>query len=418
MSMDRRIERSPKKRWIAGLGAVAVAAALVALIAPQLTSGTAYTVDGRRVRIATVTEGNFEDYIPLRGAVEPLKTVYLDAIEGGRVERVLVEEGALVEVGDPLVELSNTQLQLDVIAREAEVSEQLNNLRNTQLAIEQNRLKLKSDLVEIDYQIVRLERLLARREAMAEKELISRDEIETVEDELTYWRNRREVTLESQDVDERLREAQIVQLESSIENLQANLSIARANLENLLVRAPRAGKLTSFDVDVGESKRRGERLGQIDDIDRFKAVGQVNEFYINRVRVGQQAAFTQNGRSFEMTVSKVYPEVSNGQFEIDLAFAEIQPETVRRGQTLQLRLELGDRSRALLLDNGPFLQDTGGVWVFALGEGGAVAHRTRVQLGRRNPQAIEVIEGLQAGDRVIVSEYSGFLEVDRLNIAD
>ena len=183
------------------------------------------------------------------------------------------------------------------------------------------------------------------------------------------------------------------------------------------MRAPRAGKLTAFDVDVGESLARGERIGQIDDVDRFKAVGQVNEFYVNRVRVGQQATFAQEGDTFAMTVSKVYPAVRNGQFEIDLAFAEKQPDRVRRGQTLQLRLELGDRTRALMLDNGPFFQDTGGAWVFAISEDGSFAYRRRVDLGRRNPAAIEVLSGLEAGERVVVSEYAGFADVDRLNIA-
>ncbi len=417
MGMDRKIEASPQRRWIKwGVAAVVLIGAAVLLL-PRLGSGTAYTVDGRRISIATVHSGVFEDYIPLRGAVEPLKTVFLDAIEGGRVERVLVEDGIIVEPGQPLLELSNTQLQLDVIAREAEVSEQLNNLRNTQLAIEQNRLSLKSDLVEIDYQVVRLQRLLERRSRMAEKELISRDELETAQDELDYWSKRREVTLESQQVDERLRKAQIQQLETSIEQLQRNLKIARGNLDNLLVKAPRAGKLTSFDVEIGESMGRGQRIGRIDDVNRFKASALVNEFYINRVQLGQQASVRIDNRDYVLEISKIYPDVQNGQFQVDLAFLDEQPGTIRRGQTLQMRLELGDQTRALLLDNGPFYQDTGGAWVFALNKDGTTALRTRVQLGRRNPRSIEVLEGLQSGDQVVVSEYSAFLDVDRLNIS-
>ena len=417
MGMDRKIEASPQRRWIKwGVAAVLVIGATVLLL-PRLGSGTAYTVDGRRISIATVHSGVFEDYIPLRGAVEPLKTVFLHAIEGGRVEQVLVEDGVIVEPGQPLLELSNTQLQLDVIAREAEVSEQLNNLRNTQLAIEQNRLSLKSELVEIDYQVVRLQRLLERRSRMAEKELISRDELETAQDELDYWSKRREVTLESQQVDERLRKAQIQQLETSIEQLQRNLKIARGNLDNLLVKAPRAGKLTSFDVEVGESMGRGQRIGRIDDVNRFKASALVNEFYINRVQLGQQASVKIDNRDYQLEISKIYPDVQNGQFQVDLAFLEQQPDTIRRGQTLQMRLELGDQTRALLLDNGPFYQDTGGAWVFALNKDGSTAFRTRVQLGRRNPRSIEVLEGLESGDQVVVSEYSAFLDVDRLNIS-
>ena len=237
-------------------------------------------------------------------AVEPERTVYLDAIEGGRVEDVLVEEGTMVEVGQALIELSNTQLQLDVIAREAEVSEQLNNLRNTQLAIEQNRLSLKSDLIEIDYQIQRLERLVKRYDELDGQQFISKNDYENSVDELNYWRSRRVVTGESQAQDEKIRVAQIEQLNESVGQLEKNLILARANLDNLLVRAPRAGRLTSMNAEIGESKGRGERLGQIDDVDRFKASALVNEFYLNRVLVGQAAQLTVDGRDYTLEVSK------------------------------------------------------------------------------------------------------------------
>jgi HlyD family secretion protein len=418
MGMDRKIESSSAGRWIQrGLIAV-VLIAVGSLAVSKLNSGTAYTVDGRRIRIATVRAGVFEDYIPLRASVEPLKSVYLDAIDGGRVETVFAEEGTIVEQGQPLVELSNTRLQLEVLGREAEVAEQLNNLRNTQLVIEENRLELKRDLVEIDYQIVRLERLIARQAKMAHENVISRNELETAQDELVYWKKRREVAAESQAVDLRLRAAQIEQLQASVDQLKKNLSVAHKTLEGLTVKAPRAGKLTSFDLEVGESKDRGERLGQIDDVDRFRAVAQVNEFYIGRVRLGQRATFKVGGDDYQAEISKIYPEVQSGKFEVNLTFGERQPASIRRGQTLQVRLELGDREPALLVDNGPFFQDTGGAWVFALTEDGESAYRARVKLGRRNPNAIEILEGLEAGDRVVVSEYSSFLKVDRLNIKD
>ena len=367
--------------------------------------------------MARVTSGVYEDYIPLRASVEPERTVYLDAIEGGRVESVVVEEGAFVEQGQPLVELSNTSLQLDVIAREAEVSEQLNNLRNTELAIEQNRLKLRSDLIEIDYQIVRLGRLVERFEELEGNQFISRNEYEDAVDELGYWRNRRVVTQESQAQDEKIRLAQMQQLQSSIEQLEKNLILARSNLESLLVRAPRSGQLTSLNEEIGESKARGERLGQIDDIDRFKATALVNEFYVNRVRVGQTAQLEVGGEDFELEVSKVYPEIQASQFEVDLRFLGEAPPDIRRGQTLQMRLVLGDTSEsATLLANGPFYNDTGGAWVFVLSPDGSIATRRDVQLGRRNPNNIEVIGGLEPGDEVIVSSYTNFITVERLFI--
>lgn len=414
--MDRKIEKRSRKPLYIGTAAVAVTAILLQFFLGDGPS-TSFTLDGQRIRTSTVATGVYEDYIPLRASVEPEKTVYLDAIEGGRVEAVLVEEGAYVEAGQPLIDLSNTSLQLDVIAREAEVSEQLNNLRNTQLAIEQNRLKLKGDLIEIDYQITRLSRLVKRYEELEGNQFISKNEYEDSRDELDYWKNRREVTRASQAQDEKIRIAQIEQLNGSIAQLEKNLVLARANLDNLLIRAPRDGQLTSMNAELGESKSRGERLGQIDDVDRFKATALVNEFYLNRVRLGQLALLDINGRQYQLEVSKIYPEVQASQFEIDLRFTDTAPADIRRGQTLQLRLVLGDTTeRATLLANGPFFNDTGGAWVFVLAPDGKIATRRQVQFGRRNPNTIEVESGLLPGDEVIISSYANFITVDQLFI--
>jgi len=414
--MDRRIETRSRKPALV-MAAIGVPVLLAAVLYAGFDSGTSFTLDGQRIRVSEVSTGPYEDFIPLRAAVEPERTVYLDAIEGGRVERILVEEGAFVEEGQPLIDLSNTSLQLDVIAREAEVSEQLNNLRNTQLAIEQNRLKLKGDLIEIDYQIVRLTRLVSRYEELQGNQFISENEYEDSRDELEYFKARREVTRESQAQDEKIRIAQIQQLEGSVAQLEKNLKLARGNLDNLLIRAPRAGQLTSMDAEIGESKSRGERLGQIDDVDRFKAVALVNEFYLNRVRIGQQALLEVNGRDFRLEVSKIYPEVQASQFEVDLRFLGEAPPDIRRGQTLQMRLVLGDSTeRALLLANGPFFNDTGGAWVFVVSPDGKSAVRREVQFGRRNPGSIEVLSGLLPGDEVIISSYANFIDIDRLFI--
>ena len=414
--MDRKIHRDTRKPRLLAAAAVAVIA-LLAWLWIGMDNSTSYTLDGQRIRIAKVSIGVYEDYIPLRATIEPERTVYLDAIEGGRVEQVLVEEGTIVEVGQPLVELSNTSLQLDVIAREAEVSEQLNNLRNTQLAIEQNKLKLKSDLIEIDYQIIRLTRLVNRYEELQGKQFLSMNEYETSLDELDYWKKRRVVTEESQEQDETVRMVQIEQLQGSVEQLERNLLLARSTLDDLLIRAPRAGQLTSMNAEIGESKARGERLGQIDDVDKFKASAQVNEFYLNRVKLGQQALLTVDGEDYELQVSKIYPEVRASQFEVDLRFVGNAPNDVRRGQTLQLRLVLGDTAnRAVLVDNGPFFNDTGGAWAFVLDAEGSVARRRPVQFGRRNPNNIEVEGGLMEGDRVIVSSYASYIDVERLFI--
>ncbi|MDX1509198.1 MAG: efflux RND transporter periplasmic adaptor subunit [Woeseiaceae bacterium] len=414
--MDRRIERRRRSPLLIGAG-VAALAAIVLVVWISRDAATSYTLDGERIRTARVEVGTYEDYIPLRATVEPERTVYLDAIEGGRVERVLVDDGAFVEEGQPLVELSNTSLQLDVIAREAEVSEQLNNLRNTQLAIEQNRLSLKSELIEIDYQIARLSRLVTRYNELQGKQFISKNEYEDAVDELKYWQDRRVVTQASQAQDEKIRLAQIEQLEASVAQLEKNLTLARANLDNLLIRAPRSGQLTALNAEIGESKSRGERLGRIDDVDRFKATARVNEFYLNRVALGQVAELDLGGQRYQLEVAKIYPQVEAAQFDIDLRFTGEAPGDIRRGQTLQMRLTLGDLSeRATLLANGPFFNDTGGAWVFVLGPDRQVAERRRVEFGRRNPNNIEVLAGLVEGDEVIISSYSNFITVDRLFI--
>ena len=414
--MDRPISARPWPRRLALIAAGIALTAVVLWLATREHS-TAYTLNGQRIRTATVVTGIYEDYIPLRAIVEPERSVFLDAVEGGRVERLLVEEGVLVTRGQALLELSNTTLQLDVIAREAEVSEQLNNLRNTELAIEQNRLSLRSDLIEIDYQMQRLGRLVERYQELQGKEFISRNEYEDAADELNYWSQRRVVTLESQAQDERIRMAQMEQLRASVDQLEKNLQLARANLDNLLVRAPRDGRLTAFDAELGQSKARGERLGQIDDVDRFKTSALVNEFYLNRVRLGQRAELALDGREYRLEVSKIYPEVAAAQFEIDLRFLDEAPGGIRRGQTLQIRLVLGDlHEEVALLSNGPFINDTGGAWVFVLNSERDLATRREVQLGRRNPQQIEVISGLLPGDEVITSSYRSFITVDQLLI--
>ena len=418
-AMDRKVERR-RFTWPRILMGSAVAVLVVGVIYQLLaTSGVrSFAIASELVTVETAETGTFLDFVPIRGSVTPLNTVYLDAIEGGRVERVLAEEGGLTEEGQPILELSNTTLQLDVISREAQVSEQLNNLRNTRLAMEQNRLSLKSTLVEVDYQITRLTRLTERRADLFERGLIARQDYEDAADELQYFRNRREVTIESQEADERMRLAQIESLESAVEQLERILEIARSNLDNLVIKAPIAGQLTSLDAEVGESKARGQRLGQIDDVDDFKVTALVDEFYVTRTRAGQTAEFDLSGETHRLEVIKVYPEIRDGQFEIDLAFVEAPPANLRRGQTLQIRVALGDSSEALLLPRGGFFQDTGGNWAFVLDESGEFAVKRNLRLGRRNPEYFEVLEGLEPGDRVITSAYSSYVGMDRIQLRD
>lgn len=415
--MDRRIEKKKTPWKYIGIGAGVLAlAGVVWTLVQDATAGRTFRVNESRIVISTVSEGTFEDFIPIRGRVTPLNTVFLDAIEGGRVERVLVEDGATMSQGDLIVELSNTGLQLDVTRNEALVTEQLNNMRTIELQLEQNRLSHKRNLVDINYQIKRLTRQVERERELIKTNAISQAQIDQTEDELEYYINRQEVTLESQATDARLQEAQLASLKTAGDQLERNLAYAQKNLDSLNVRAPVDGKLSGFNVEVGQSIARGGRLGQIDDPDNYKLTANIDEFYLGRVDLGQEAVFERGGRSYRMTVAKIYPQVTNGQFEVDLVFAEIQPADIRRGQTLQTKLTLGDATSAALIPNGAFYQDTGGNWIFVVTADGTQAVKRTVRLGRRNSRFIEVVEGLEIGERVVTSPYSSFIDMDRLRL--
>lgn len=415
-NMDRKVEKKTPVSRIAGFVLFTVLMIAFAWwLADSLIGGRSLSVDSQRIVVSDVTIGTFEDFIPLRGRLVPRSTVYLDAIEGGRVDQVLVEDGAVVEPGDLIAVLSNTNLQLVVLGREAEVAEQLNFMRTIELQLEQNRLSHKKNLVEIDYQIVRLNRSIERQRGLASQNLVSQSTLEELEDELNYYRKRREITLESQATDARLQEQQLKQLRESGDQLQTSLGYARQNLDDLNIRAPIAGKLSGFNIEVGQSIERGGSIGQIDDPDGFKLSVQIDEYYLGRVDLQQVSMAEHKGRDIELRIAKIYPQVNAGQFEVDMVFDE-QPAGMRRGQTMQLRLTLGDNSDALLIPNGSFYQETGGSWIFVVSPNGSEAIRRPVRLGRRNTEFIEILDGLEAGEKVITSPYTGYTGMDRLKL--
>ena len=414
--MDRVVaKKRPIGRVLASAGLAIAVAVFVWWLVAMLLGGRSLSVNAQKISVSPVTVGTFEDFIPLRGRLVPRRTVYLDAIEGGRVEQVLIEDGALVEAGDPIALLSNTNLQLEVLGREAAVTEQLNNMRTIELQLEQNRLSHKRNLVEIDYQIVRLTRSIERQRELAEKELVSQSGIDDLQDELDYYTRRREVTLESQATDARMQSQQLRQLRDAGGQLQTSLEFARKNLEDLNVRAPVSGKLSGFNIEVGESIVRGGRLGQIDDPDGYKLNVEIDEFYLGRVDLEQTATAELGRDTYDLDVAKIYPQVNGGQFEVDMVFEE-EPGGLRRGQTMQVRLTLGDNSDAVLIPNGSFYQETGGNWVFVVSADGTEAIRREVRLGRRNTDFIEVLDGLEPGERVITSPYTSYAGMDRLTL--
>jgi len=413
--MDKQIK---KKKWTPKkISVYAVSTIFIFLVIYNLVFGdhsSKLNVETQKITIASVTTGPFQEYIPVTGAVIPIKTVYLDGIEGGRVSRKFIEAGTMVKAGDPLLELENTNLLLDIMRREAELFEASNNLRNTRLAMEQNKINLQGNLIEMDYQIKSLKRAYDRNKELVKKNLISQENFEKSRDDYEYYVKRSELAVRSYKQDSIFRSVQIGQLEASLLRMQKNLEVAKMKLDNLVIKAPISGYLTSFNAEIGESKTQGERIGQVDVLDGFKVRAGIDEHYLPRIAAGQKGEFDFAGGTHNLQIRKVFPEINNGRFDVDLEFEGREPGGIRRGQTVHIRLELGDLSEAVLLPRGGFYQKTGGQWVYVLDESGDFATKRRIRLGRQNPQMFEVLEGLNQGERVITSSYENFGDNDKL----
>ena len=415
MSMDRKIE---KKNWpLKRIIIYSISGLFAFLVFYNLLFGdksSKYNVDSEKITVSTVAKGPFQEFIPVTGNVIPIKTVYLDAIEGGRVEKKFLEAGSMVNVGDEILLLGNTNLMMDIMFREAEFYEQSNNLRNTRLAMEQNRLALKSQMIQLDYEIQRLKRDDDRGQEMLSSNLISKQEYERITDEYTFNIKRRDLALESYKQDSLFRKIQIQQLEASISRMENNLKLVKTKLENLTIKAPVSGQLTSLNAEIGESKSRGERLGQVDVLDGFKVRAGIDEHYLSRINIGLDGQFDFAGKTYKLVTKKIYPEIRQGRFDIDLVFEGEEPQGIRRGQTLHIRLALGDLEEAILLARGGFYQKTGGQWVYLIDENGSFAEKHRIRLGRQNPQMFEVLEGLEPGQKVVTSSYDSFGDNEKL----
>ncbi|WP_444856077.1 efflux RND transporter periplasmic adaptor subunit [Sphingosinicella sp.] len=416
-AMDRVVEKKGLSNKVKLGIAVAGAILLVALFWYFAPNSNSQTIESARVTISTVERGRFDDFLPLRARVEPSVTVFLDAVEGGRVERILVEDGALVSQGQLLAVLSNADLQLNVLARQTEVIQQINSMRSQELALNQTRLNNERALIEADLATRTARRQSEVQRPLAERGFVAGRTMADTRDLYEANRRRSEVLRRQRATDERLQSTQLAQLRESAGALNTSLDIARQSLDSLNLRAPVAGQLTSFSIQIGQSLNRGERLGQIDSAGRNKLRAQVDEFYLGRVSEGQIANAEVGGRPARLRVSKIYPQVRNGAFEIDLEFVGQAPPDLQRGQTVQVRLTLGDPAPALLIPNGAFYNETGGNWVFVVAPDGRSAVRRQVRLGRRNADHIEVLEGLEPGERVITSPYTGFAERDRLSLS-
>ena len=413
-NMDTRIERKSrfqKKHIYTVAGGVAILFCLLWSIFRDTSSSM--KVEKERITIATVQKGEFNDYIRVIGQVLPDRIIYLDAIEGGRVEERLIEEGEQVKAGDVILRLSNPLLNIGILQSEADLAYQENELRNTRISMEQEHLRLKQDRIALNKELTQKERRFRQYDRLYKKELLSREDFLQAKEDYEAALGQLTVVDERIKQDDLFRSSQLQSLDENIRNMKKSLALVRERLENLKVKTPVNGQLGNLEAQIGQSIAQGERIGQII-TPELKVEAKIDEHYVERVMSDLPASFEREGKKYDMEVTKVYPEVREGQFRTDLHFISARPENIRAGQTYHLNLQLGDPVQTVIIPRGSFYQASGGEYMYVVDEEGRTARRRPVRIGRQNPQYYEIVEGLQPGDKVIISGYDLFGENERL----
>lgn len=418
--MDKAIE---KKKWPAPkIISIAVVTIIISSLIYLLmnTQGSRLKVDINRVSIAQVTVGEFQEYIPITGNVLPHTTVFLDLEEGGIVEKIYVQGGVAINQGDLILGFSNTTVQKQNIDSETRLLDNLNQLRNSKYSNIRQNLQLKDQLLDLDQKILEIDKTFGRYQTLVGNPVseISKDLFESTRDELKYWKEKRILLNERIRQETDLQEQQNVQIDDSIKRINRSLDILSKIIDSLEVRAPIAGHLSSMNAEIGQNFARGQRIGQIDQLDGFKVRADVDQYYISRVTIGQQGSFDFNGKDYLLRVNKIYSEVSNGAFQVDMEFVGEIASGIKRGQSLQIDLALGESKNSKLVAKGGFYRHTNGRWVYRVSEDGRSAHRTEIVAGRQNPQNFEILEGLETGDQIISSGYDLFNDVDTLTFSE
>ena len=388
----------------------AFAGLLVVFIAWLLLRDNSSTlrVNSETVVTALVERGEFNDYVRLTGTVQPITTVQLSPLESGVVERIVHEEGTKVKRGDVILEMSNNSLSMQILQSEADLAEKQNILRNTLISMEQERLSLRQEKLQLDLEVSRLQRTYLQNKDLYESDLIAKEDYLQSKENYELAISKRELILERQKQDSLYRSSQVEQMEESLKSMELNMKLIRERVDNLKVKAPIDGEVGMLDVVLGQSLSQGMNIGQINDLSAYKVQAQVDELYIDRVTTGLTASFERQDNMFEMMLRKVYPEVRNGQFKADFRFTDNVPENIRSGQTYYLNLQLGQPTDAAIIPRGSFFQKTGGRWIYVVDESGEKAYKREIRIGRQNPQYYEVLEGLNPGERVITSSYDNF----------
>ena len=365
-------------------------------------------VDAQLLNVATVEQGEFNDYVRLTGSVQPMTTVQLSPLESGVVERIVAEEGTSVKRGDVILEMSNNSLSMQILQSEADLAEKQNILRNTMISMEQERLALRQEKLQLDLEVSRLKRTFEQNQSLYNDKLLAREDYLRSKEDYELAVGRRNLVLERQRQDSLYRSSQVEQMEESLLSMQRNMELIRQCVDNLKVKAPIDGEVGMLDAVLGQSLQQGANIGQVNDLTTYKVQAQIDEHYIDRITTGLVASFERQDTKYEMQLRKVYPEVRNGQFKADFRFVGDAPENIRSGQTYYLNLQLGEAAEAVLIPRGSFYQATGGRWIYVVDASGEKAYRREIRIGRQNPQYYEVIEGLQPGEKVIVSSYDNF----------
>ena len=373
-------------------------------------------VDAEDVTISNVTQGEFKDYVRLNGTVIPIQVVHISPEEGGIVMEKVAEEGQKVKKGDVIIRLSNSNLDLQILNAEAELAEKQNLLRNTQVAMQQDKLNNETENASLEMDVVRKRRAFEQNERLYKEKLISKETYLQAKEDYELSQKKQILIGERLKKDAQYRSIQMEQMEDNLSNMQRNVVLVRERKSKLEVRSTIDGELGLLDVELGQSITPGQTIGQVNDLSDFKIEAQIDEHYIDRIKVGLSATFERDGKTFNLTVRKVYPEVRQGKFRTDLVFTDNRPSNIRSGQTYYLNLELGKPTQAVLIPKGTFFQTTGGNWIFVLDKSGTTAYRRNIRIGRQNPQYYEVEEGLEPGERVITSGYEVFKDNEILKL--
>ena len=415
MGMDRKIENKGKKwrriAWISGTAIVII------LVFMQIIFGdksSRLNVETDKITIEPVRQDAFLDFIAVIGTVEPIQTIFLDATEGGRVEEIHRREGGMVEEGEPLARLSNTTLLLEISGHETNYARTVNDMRMFRVQLEQQNLNSRNQLLDLSLALRQYERRYNNNKVLMEQNHISREEYDISKEQYEITREKLDLFRETYKQDSLYRILQLEAMETSLQNMEDNMKLVHQRLDAMYLTSPVYGELATLNLEIGQMINRGERLGRINILDSYKLRVEIDEHYISRITQGLTGSFEFAGGNYDLVITRIYPEVSGGRFAVDMEFVNGVPGQIRIGQTFRIRLELGESRDAILIPRGGFYQSTGGQWVYVVDPTGSHAIKRDIRIGRQNPRFYEVLEGLEPGERVIVSSYDNFGNIDRL----